>query len=361
MASGPLMDYLRTMLLGNTVLSWLIAVGAAAVSFLGLRVVISTLGTRLARFAAHTRTRWDDITAEALEKTKPMLLLVFAIWIGASLLSLPVGVHEVLDKAAVIALILQGGIWASGAIRRWTALQREQRVAEHAAEVMTMDVLGVAARFALWTMVVLLTLENMNVHVTALVAGLGVGGVAVALAAQSILGDLFASVAIVLDRPFVLGDFLIVDDFLGAVEQIGLKTTRIRSLSGEQVVFSNTDLLKSRIRNYGRMYERRVLFRLGVTYQTPRAQLQAIPKIIRDAIEVHGDRVRFDRSHLQSYGDFAIVFETVFYVKAADYNLYMDIQQDIYLVVHQRFEEEGIEFAYPTQTLFVQRVDDNGG
>lgn len=354
------MDHLDIMFLDNTLLAWLIALATAAVAFVVLRLVLATAGTHLAQFATHTRTRWDDIIANALEKTRPVLLLVVAVYIGESTLVLPAGVHNVLRSATIIAAILQGGIWVSEGIRRWSALQREQRVAEHAAAAMTMDVLGVAARFGLWTMVILLTLENMGVHVTTLVAGLGVGGVAVALAAQSILGDLFASVAIVLDRPFVLGDFLIVDDYLGSVEQIGLKTTRIRSLSGEQVVFANTDLLKSRIRNYGRMYERRVVFKIGVTYQTPRDKLELTPKIIRQAIEEHGDRVRFDRCHLQSYGDFAILFETVFYVTDADYNAYMDIQQAIYLVIHKRFEEEGIEFAYPTQTLFVSRLEGDG-
>ena len=136
------------------------------------------------------------------------------------------------------------------------------------------------------------------------------------------------------------------------MEHIGLKTTRLRSLSGEQLVFSNTDLLGSRIRNYGRMYERRVMFKIGVTYQTPRKKLEMIPGIIREAVETQ-QQVRFDRCHFQSYGDYALVFETVYYVLAPDYNLYMDIQQAINLCIHARFEERGIEFAYPTQTLHV--------
>ncbi len=348
------MDRLDIMFLGNPLLSWLLALAAFLATFVVLRLVLTTLGTRLVGLAARTRTRWDDIAGGALEKTKPSLLLVISLYAGAGVLSHTGGVDSVLKSVAIIALIVQGAIWASEGIRRWATIQREEQLAEHAAVVMTMDVISVAARFVLWTIVGLLTLENMGVHVTALVAGLGVGGVAVALAAQSILGDLFASVAIVLDRPFVLGDFLIVGDYLGAVEEIGLKTTRIRSLSGEQVIFSNTDLLKSRVRNYGRMYERRVVFKVGVTYQTPRDKLETIPTIIRDAIEAHGERVRFDRSHLQSYGDFAILFETVFYVTGPDYNTYMDIQQAIYLAMHERFEDEGIEFAYPTQTLFVE-------
>jgi small-conductance mechanosensitive channel len=145
---------------------------------------------------------------------------------------------------------------------------------------------------------------------------------------------------------------------MGSVEHIGLKTTRLRSLSGEQLVFSNTDLLGSRIRNYGRMYERRVVFKLGVTYQTPREKLSQIPTIIREAIEEQ-DNTRFDRSHFQAYGDFSLNFESVYYIASPDYNLYMDIQQAVNLKIHERFEQESIEFAYPTQTLFVTRQSNN--
>jgi len=192
----------------------------------------------------------------------------------------------------------------------------------------------------------------MGVDITALIAGLGIGGIAVALALQNVLGDLFASLSIVLDKPFVIGDFIIVDDLLGTVEHIGLKTTRVRSLFGEQLVFSNSDLLNSRIRNYKRMHERRIVFSLGVTYQTPYEKLAAIPDIIREIIELQ-EQVRFDRAHFKEYGDFALEFEIVYYMLVPDYNAYMDTQQAINLALYERFEKEGISFAYPTQTLYV--------
>jgi small-conductance mechanosensitive channel len=163
-----------------------------------------------------------------------------------------------------------------------------------------------------------------------------------------------ASLSIVLDKPFVVGDFLIVDDLLGSVEHVGLKTTRLRSLSGEQLVFSNSDLLNSRIRNYGRMYERRVVFTLGVTYETPRDKLLQIPGMIREAVEAQ-ERTRFDRSHFMQYGDYSLKFETVYYVLTRDYNVNMDVQQAIYFRIHECFEEAGIEFAYPTQKLYLAR------
>jgi small-conductance mechanosensitive channel len=217
---------------------------------------------------------------------------------------------------------------------------------------MTMNALGFLGRLALWSLVVLLILDNLGVDITALVAGLGIGGIAIGLAVQNILGDLFASLSIVLDKPFVLGDFIIVDDLMGSVESIGIKTTRVRSISGEQLVFSNSDLLDSRIRNYGRLYKRRVVFTLGVTYGTAKDKLEKIPGIVREAIKAQ-EKAKFDRSHFASYGDFSLNFETVYFVMDSDYNLYMDIQQAINLEVYQRFADEGIEFAFPTQTLFL--------
>jgi small-conductance mechanosensitive channel len=187
-----------------------------------------------------------------------------------------------------------------------------------------------------------------------LIAGLGVGGIAVALAAQNILGDLFASLSIVVDKPFVVGDFIVIDDFLGTVDRIGLKTTRLRSLSGEQLIFSNADLLKSRIRNYRFMRERRIVFSFGVEYETPLPALETIPGTVREIIEAQ-ERTRFDRAHFKSYGASALDFEVVYYVLVPEFNTYMDIQQAINFELFRRFADAGIGFAYPTQKLYVSR------
>jgi small-conductance mechanosensitive channel len=347
------MDILETTVLGNSLRTWAVAIGATLVTFAAIRIVGTRLIRRFARIADHTENRWDDVVASALDATRSVLLFLVALFAGVNVLTLPDRAASILHSVALIALLVQGGLWISAGIKGWIAIQHEARTEDEAATVMTMSVVGVAARLVLWSMVLLLTLDNMGVDVTALVAGLGIGGVAVALAAQNILGDLFASLSIILDKPFVLGDFLAIGEFLGSVEQIGLKTTRVRSLSGEQLVFSNADLLSSRIRNFGRMYERRVVSRIGVTYQTPRDKLERIPKIIREAVEREGERVRFDRSHFQAWGDFAIVFETVYYVLSPEYNVHMDIQQAIAMRVHEQFEAEAIEFAYPTQTIFL--------
>jgi len=177
------------------------------------------------------------------------------------------------------------------------------------------------------------------------------GGIAIGLAVQSILGDLFASLAIVLDKPFEVGDFVIFDSYMGTIESIGLKTTRVRSLSGEQIVCSNADLLSSRIRNYKRMSERRAVFTIGVVYGTPYEQLEEIPRVVRQVIDANPD-LRFDRCHFARFGAYSLDFETVYWIQNADYNLFMDRQQAINLAIYKAFEERGIAFAYPTQTVY---------
>lgn len=339
---------------GNAISEWLIATAVAVVAFLVLRILKSIIVSRLDKFAQHTETQWDDIIVASLRKTRSFFFIFVALYIGFGLVATVDRVRHVLSVAAALALIFQGGLWVSTGIAAWLESYRKRKLSKDAGAVTTMTALSFVGKLVVWAVVLLLALDNLGVQITALVAGLGVGGIAVALALQTILGDLFASLSIVLDKPFVVGDFVIIDEYLGTVEHVGLKTTRLRSLSGEQLVFSNNDLLKSRLRNYGRMYERRVLFQIGVVYQTPRELLKKIPGIIREAVETQ-DKTRFDRSHFKAYGDFSLNFETVYYVKVPDYNTYMDIQQAINLNIHEAFEAEGIEFAYPTQTVFVAR------
>ena len=339
----------------NTGEQWLMAAGVALLFYIVFFIVKPVVRARLSRLAERTETHWDDAVLELLANTKSLALLIFALFFGSLVLTLTDKVRTIIVSVTLIALILQGGLWASQLLQYWLKRAMERRRKEDPGSVAALNVSSWVGRLIVWSVVLLLILDNLGINITALVAGLGVGGIAVALAVQNILGDLFASLSIVLDKPFAVGDFIIIDDYLGSVENVGLKTTRLRSLSGEQLVMSNADLLSSRIRNYGRMYERRIVFNLGVTYQTPRDKLKKIPGIIRQAVEGQ-DKTRFDRSHFKGYGDFALDFETVYYVLEPDYNVYMDIQQAVNLAIHERFEQETIEFAYPTQTVFVQRI-----
>ncbi|MCK5353253.1 mechanosensitive ion channel family protein [bacterium] len=340
--------------LGNSVLKWVIALAVAVAIYAVLSVLRRTAGSRLKNMADRTTTDLDDFIADLVQvRTKKILFLAFAVY-GASLfLVLPPDVQRVILGAVFVFLFFQVGLWGNGIIR-FLVTRRAAKDGEDGLNLEAYSVITWIAKAALWTTVVLLALNNLGIQITALVAGLGISGIAVALAVQNILGDLFASLSIIMDRPFVIGDFIIVDDLMGTVEHVGLKTTRVLSLSGEQIVFSNTDLLESRIRNFRLMNERRVLFTLGMTYQTPAEKLERIPAMIQEIIEAQ-EQVRFDRAHFASYGDFSLNFEIVYWVLDRDYALYMGIQQEINLALYRKFEEEKIEFAYPTQTLFVEK------
>ncbi|HEX5656535.1 MAG TPA: mechanosensitive ion channel family protein [Polyangiales bacterium] len=303
--------------------------------------------------AATERIELLELPLEIASKTSSWFLCSAAFLAGLALLELPDRLRKLLTTALTVVGFWQLGVWASAAVLAWLMIRRRSSDAADRAATGSLGIIGFVMRILVWTLVLLLTLDNLGIDITALVAGLGVGGIAVALAVQNVLGDLFASLSITLDRPFVLGDFVVVGEYMGSVEAIGVKSTRLRSLGGEQIIMSNADLLGSRVRNFGRMQQRRVVFKLGVTYETPRASLQAIPGLIRSAIEAQPD-TRFDRCHFSRYGDFALEFETVFYVLSADYTRYMDIQQAIYFQIHESFEGAEIEFAYPTQKLWLE-------
>jgi len=337
---------------GNEIRSWLIALGIGIGTLLVLHVLEQVLVVRIERLTRKTHTIIDDLVVGALRKTKLLFLFVVSSFIGTLSLQLPAEVRDILWKVTMVAAIVQAGIWISTALTIW--LENYRKGEEDGGNRMTMNALSFLGRIVLWATALLLILDNLGVDVTALVAGLGIGGVAIALAVQNILGDLFASLSIVLDQPFVLGDFIVVGDLAGSVEHIGIKTTRIRSISGEQLVFSNADLLGSRIRNFGRMERRRVVFSIGVTYQTPVDKLERIPALIRSAVEAQ-EQVSFDRSHFSSYGDFSLNFETVYFVESSDYAKHMDILQAVNLRIFQSFADDGIEFAYPTQTLILEK------
>ncbi len=338
---------------GNPAWAWAMAGLAAAAGFLALFLLRVLLARRLKHLAEKTRTELDDFLADLVGRTKILFLLVLSIFGGSQLVSLSERVGRIVDAAAILALLLQAGLWGSAIVSYWIP-RWMTRNGQKAPQSSAVGIVRFVGKMAVWSLALIIALDNFGVDITALVAGLGVGGVAVALAVQNILGDVFAAVSIALDKPFEVGDFIIVDDLMGTVEYIGVKTTRVRSLSGEQIVLCNSDLLKSRVRNFKRMYERRVVFTVGVTYQTPLEKLERIPSLIREIIEAQPD-LRFDRAHLTRFGDSSLLFEVVYYVESPDFNLHMDRQQAIHLGVMHRFAGEGIEFAYPTQTLHIVR------
>ncbi|MCU0771457.1 MAG: mechanosensitive ion channel family protein [Verrucomicrobia bacterium] len=345
-------DLLAKELCGNTVQAWLTALGITLAVWFALLLARRGAAGSVKRLVQKTSLAWDDVLAALIPKTHSLFLLALAVMAGSRPLALPERLDHIMKQSLVVIALVQAGLWATSVVGFLVQTHRERKLKEDPASVTTIGVVGLLARILVWILAALLVLANAGVEIGPLIAGLGVGGIAIALAVQTVLKDLLASLSIMLDKPFVVGDALTVDDLSGSVEHIGLKTTRIRSLSGEQLIFSNNDLLESRIRNFGRMRERRVMFSLGVTYQTPREKLAKIPDLIRAAIEAQ-PQVRFDRSHFKEYGSFSLNYETVYYVTVPDYLTHMNLQQAIHLHIHESFEREGIEFAYPTQTIFM--------
>jgi len=289
-------------------------------------------------------------------KTSQLFVLIAAFYVAMVLsgLASPT-VKDWLWTLLVIAFYLQLGIWANAVMVDYITRRRTRQELRDPSTVTGYGLLTFFMRVGIWITVVISLLVYFKYPVAGLVGALGVGSLAIAFAVQNILGDVFSSMAIILDKPFRVGDFVMAGETVGTIEMIGVKTTRIRSLSGEQVVLSNSDLLNSRIHNFKHFRERRVSFKFGVVYQTPRALLERIPEMIRQSIEEQ-DRTRFDRAHFFAFGDFSLNFEIVYYVLTPDYAAYMDIQQGINLGIHRRFEEAGIQFAYPTQEVLLRRA-----
>ena len=341
------LDALRANSGEDWVAAALIAAGVVA-GLLLLRWALVRFAERGPGIGAATLPR--GLAAAIERRTHEIVILLLALFAGSSALTMPDALERIVRGVAVVALLVQVGLWASAAITFAARWQREHDP-DGAAPGVT-EAGRYLGTLALWSVLVILALDIFGVQVTALVAALGIGGIAVALAAQSILRDLFASLTIVLDRPFTVGDFIAAGDMSGSVERIGIKTTHLRSPGGEQLVLGNSDLLHSRIRNYGRMEERRVVLALGVRYDTTLEQVQAIPGMIQEAVE-QTPTTRFDRAHFQGFGESALAFEAVYYMLTSEYSIYMDTQQAINLELLRRFRAAGIEFAFPTRAVHV--------
>ena len=337
---------------GNPLSTWLMALVLTMAAFALLRGLRNLTVRRLQHVAHSTATQFDDLAISLLRSSRSWFFLAISLCIGALSLTIPGALEGFVRLAVVFALLLQAALWANQMIDYGLQHYARQALEAETDRQNTVAVLGLASRIVLWSIILLLALDNLGIEISGLLTGLGIGGIAVALAMQNVLSDLLAYVSIMLDRPFAIGDFIVVDDHTGTVERIGLKTTRMRSLSGELIIFANQDLLGSRLHNYQDREERRVVFTIGVTYDTSAAKLASIPGIVREVVSGQ-EQVRFDRTHFSAFGDFSLDFETVYYVTSADYIVHMDVQQSVYLELVRRFEQVGIEFAFPTQTVHV--------
>ncbi|MFN2113328.1 MAG: mechanosensitive ion channel family protein [Anaerolineales bacterium] len=349
------MDFLNQTLLGNELNSWLIAVGITLGVYIVLTLIKRLFHHRLTRLVAKSRMQADDFLIPVLDQTRWFSFIALGMLLGAQYLQLPGEVDLWFGRVMRIVLSIQLGLWGTGLIGFYIERSVDAKIdQDHGEDATTLDALGLMLKIALWVILALIILDNLNIEINSLITSLGIGGIAVALAVQHILGDLFSSLSISLDKPFAIGDFIVVGDFEGDVEDIGLKSTRVRALSGEEVIFANSDLLNSRIRNYKRLEERRISFSFGVVYGIPSEKLEAIPGMVEEIIAPL-ENVRYERTHLKNLGDFALEYSVVYFVLVPDYASYLDIQQQINLALYRRFEEEGIEFAYPTQTVVLDQ------
>ncbi len=347
----------------NSVRNYLIALGIIVVGFLAVRIFKSVVNNRLRKLSERTATNLNDYVIESINRFGIPILYAMVVYWALRYLVLPDRVNDVLRIAVtVVVTFFIVRFVANTLILLLKSYIRSKEGGEE--KVKQLRGIMIIINVIIWSIGLLFLFDNLGYDVTTVIAGLGVGGIAVALAAQNILGDLFNYLVIFFDRPFEIGDFIIVDDKMGTVEYIGIKTTRLKSLSGEQLVFSNSDLTSSRIHNYKRMQRRRIVFKLGVVYQTSLEQVKQIPGVLRQAVEAQNEAeemVLFDRAHFASYGDSSLNFEVVYNVLSADFNKYMDVQQAINFRVYEAFERLGVEFAYPTRTLHIAgRVAENG-
>jgi small-conductance mechanosensitive channel len=338
--------------LGNSLEAWLLGILTALLTL--------TILPLIRRLTARQRRRWNergqsihytiDLVSLLVERTRHLFPLALGIWLGSRSLHLPHNVERVLTYIIVIGVWVQIALWSMAAVRFFLDLRRRHSADFDALLSGSMDVIVAVAGMVIWAMAVLLALDNLGIQVRPLIAGLGISGIAVALAVQTVLSDLFASMSIALDRPFVVGDFLSLGDSQGTVEHIGVKSTRLRALSGEQIIMSNADILKTKVRNFGRMRERRAVFQFGVAYETERQKLAAIPQVVREIITAIPD-TRFDRCHFLNYTNRALQFEVVYFVTSSDYNTYADIQHRINLELLERIRALGVDFNSPDRTV----------
>lgn len=345
-------DIIGYMFSGNRLLDYILFLLLFFCGLFAIKIVKSVILNRLKKWAEKTSTTLDDFLIGLIQSILIPITYFGVFYLSINTLKLSPLLKKIIDISGLTLITFFVARLAAIAIIHGLTTYFSRRDKDTPLD-RSLNTIFTFVRIIVWGLAIIFLLDNLGFEISTVIAGLGIGGIAVAMAAQAVLKDLFSFFSILFDRPFEIGDFVIVDDYLGVVEHIGIKTTRIRSLGGEQLVFSNTDLTDSRLRNYKRMDKRRVLFRIGVTYQTALEQLREIPKIIEDIIGEINETI-FDRAHFFSYEDSSLLFEIVYYVIGSDYNKYMDLQQEINFAINEEFQKRGIEFAYPTQTIYVR-------
>jgi small-conductance mechanosensitive channel len=350
-------NFLEHILWGNSIKVWLVAIGIIMVSLIMARLFQSIGIARIKKFSEKTRSTVDNFLVSIIQRSVMPFLYILAVYFGLQYLWLEPRIGQILHVALLFVSVFFVIRIITDIIAYLFQRFLEKRAGEPTEARQARGIL-IIIKIIIWSIGLLFLIDNLGYNITTIITGLGIGGIAIALAAQAVLADIFSYLVIFFDKPFETGDFIIIGDKMGVVEYIGIKTTRIRALGGEQLIVANTDLTNSRVQNYKRMQRRRVLFSIGVIYETGTEKLRRIPGIIKEIIAGQAN-VKFDRAHFAGFGDFSLNFEIVYYLESADYNLYMDVQEIINLEICQAFEKENIEFAYPTQKLLLYGQPEN--
>ncbi len=345
--------FMNFIILGNTLLNWIFFLLTVSLSYILLKVLTNTFREQLGKKISQTSNNTLSYFQCIFDKTKLFFLLSISIYIGSLWLTLSTKPGVFLRTIVIFAVLIQVGIWLNEIIGNYVNIKSDLAVTGE--NRTTMNALKTILKIVLWSIIFILLMDNIpGVEITALLTSLGIGGIAIGLAVQNILSDLFSSLSISLDKPFVIGDTIQVDNFSGTVEKIGLKSTRIRSLSGEELIFSNSDLLNSRVQNFKRLKRRRVVIQFGVLFQTTPEKLRKIPELIK-SIFPEEKSITLDRIHLNNIGDFSINYELVYWVENDDYAFHLENKERILLKIFEKFIEYDIEFAYPTQSVFIEK------
>jgi small-conductance mechanosensitive channel len=347
------LDALQALLIGIPATEWLIAGVIGALVWAGLWILRDLIASRYEKYSSAKKPTLIRLIAYLIGNTKQILFLAVALDVARTSITLPEQIQRSVSKVVMILVLIQVGLWAGRAVRFYLEMKERERGADRVFAG-SLGVINFVARMLIWSLVILVALDNLGVNITALLAGLGVGGVAVALALQNVLGDLFASLSIALDKPFVIGDNLTIDTFIGKVEHIGIKTTRLRSESGEQIILSNADILKSRVRNFSRLADLRILATIRLTYDTPSDKLKEMPRLLENIVREHA-QARFERCHFKTLGESSFLFELSYFVLQPSVNPVLDLQQAVNFRIVDELRRLGVEFAYPAQLVLFDR------
>ncbi|HAF63044.1 MAG TPA: hypothetical protein DCK95_12075 [Anaerolineaceae bacterium] len=348
------MGFLNTEIFNNSIMDWIIALAIAMGTYFCIKGVVRLLIRKFRKKTEATKNRFDGFALKILEQTKGILIFTIGLYFGIQYLVLPFSWNDAINKSAIVLFALQVGYWLGGLIN-FLVEQKSDQASENKSEKTAIHAFGLFGKILIWVIVVMVILENVsNMNLDALITSLGIGGIAIGLAVQNILKDIFASLSIYLDKPFLVGDYIIVDDIGGTVQNIGIKSTRIKTLLGEEVIFANSDLLESRVHNFRKLERRRESMEIRISVETSYENLRMLPELFAHSIK-NQELASFERAHLARLEEYAYVFEIVYFIESADYTQYMDTKQAVYLEILKQLQEKQIEMPYPTKTIVINK------